>query len=227
VNVSLDAISRDPAPGATFAPLPAIAGDAKSYTGWSKDFVNWLFANRELKLLQSPSTGLVSRPGESERDFRVRLQQAGREKRDLALQKLKEKYAPKINSVQEKLRHAESTLQREQWDVKEQQMQSAISVGSTLLGAFVGRRSSTISQISSAARGGARVMKQQDDVARAQANVEALNNQLRELEAQFRTETETVSSTHDPLTEKMDVLIIKPKKTNITVKLVAMAWVPA
>ena len=45
-------------------------------------------------MLRSPSTGETSRPDESERDFRARLQQASRESRDRALDALRRKYAP-------------------------------------------------------------------------------------------------------------------------------------
>jgi hypothetical protein len=38
---------------------------------------------------------LVSRAGESERDFRLRLHQAARESRDAAVEKLRASYAPK------------------------------------------------------------------------------------------------------------------------------------
>ena len=59
--------------------LPAGAGKAKSYEDWNKDFAGWLFRTQKVDLLKSPSTKEVSKPGESERDFRVRLQQSGRE----------------------------------------------------------------------------------------------------------------------------------------------------
>ncbi len=60
--------------GAGFLDLPQAASRPKSYDGWSKDLVRWLFQTQQIELLQSPSTGAVSKPDEAERDFRIRLQ---------------------------------------------------------------------------------------------------------------------------------------------------------
>ena len=75
-----------------FVELPGVATRARSYDAWRKDFASWLYRNQKLDLLRSPRLAAVSRPNESERDFRLRLQQAAREKRDEAV----EHTAPKI-----------------------------------------------------------------------------------------------------------------------------------
>jgi hypothetical protein len=45
---------------------------------------------------------LVSKPEESERDFQARIQLSGRETRDAEVEKLRERYAPKVARLQEK-----------------------------------------------------------------------------------------------------------------------------
>ncbi|MBH0195767.1 MAG: ATP-binding protein, partial [Nitrospira sp.] len=72
-------LEQSPEDGAQFLALPASAGKARSYADWSKDFGGWLFRTQKVELFRSPSTKEVSTPDESERDFRVRLQQTGRE----------------------------------------------------------------------------------------------------------------------------------------------------
>ncbi|MBM3770789.1 MAG: hypothetical protein FJW27_05775 [Acidimicrobiia bacterium] len=62
---------------------------------WSKQFSTWLSANESVELLMSPTTGEVSSPDESERDFRGRLQHKGREVRDEEVERLRKEYAPK------------------------------------------------------------------------------------------------------------------------------------
>ena len=42
----------------------------------------WLYGQRRLDLLRDPASGAVSRPSESERDFRVRIREAARAERD-------------------------------------------------------------------------------------------------------------------------------------------------
>ncbi len=61
---------------ADFAPLGA-AGQAKKYSAWQKAFARWLAQNERIELLRHPSLGVAAKAGESERDFRIRLQHEG------------------------------------------------------------------------------------------------------------------------------------------------------
>jgi hypothetical protein len=222
-------LESSPERGAQFLPLPASAAKAKSYADWSKDLGGWLFRTQKLELFKSPTTKEVSKPGESERDFRIRLQQSGREQRDKAAESLRQKYAPKIAALQDRIRRAEQAVARESEQAKHSQIQAAISVGATLLGAFLGRKTisaSTIGKATTAVRGAGRAIQAQKDVGFAQENVAALQQQLVDLEAQFERETTELAASSDPLTEKLETVSLKPTKANIVVKLVALAWTP-
>ena len=61
---------------------------------------------------------------------------------------------------------------------------------------------------------------------RVALQLQALQQQLADLEAQFKAETDALAAATDPLNEKLDTLSLKPTKANIAVKLVALAWVP-
>ena len=168
-------------------------------------------------------------PGEAERDFRVRLQQSARERRDEAVEKLRQKYAPKLASRQERLRRAQQTVEREAEQAKHQQVQTAISVGATLLGAFAGRKvlgTSTLGRATTAARGASRSLKEQQDIGRAKETVETIQQELADLDAEFKAMTEEMESKLDPLTETLETITIKPKKSEISVQMVALAWAP-
>jgi len=172
---------------------------------------------------------IVSNPGESERDFRVRLQQIAREHRDDAVEKLRRKYAPKVEVLEERKRRAEQAVEREAEQAKGQKMQTAISFGATLLSSFLGRKRtsmSTLGRATTAARGVGRSMKEASDVERAQDNVEAVSQQLAELEADFQAETKALESSFDPQTERLETVSLKPTKANIVVKVLTLAWAP-
>ncbi|MBH0206976.1 MAG: ATP-binding protein [Nitrospira sp.] len=222
-------LEREPEDGAQFLPLPASAGKAKSYADWNKDFGGWLFRTRKVELYRSPSTKEVSQPGESERDFRVRLQQAGRECRDKGADALRQKYAPKMATLQDRIRRAELQKEKQQAESRSSQMQAAISVGASILGAFMGRKTisaTNIGRATTAIRSAGRVMKESKDVGAAEENVAALQQQLADLEAQFKSECDALAAATDPLNEKLETISIKPTKANIAVKLVALAWTP-
>jgi hypothetical protein len=228
-DLILSDLERNPADGAQFRPLPALASKAKQYETWKSDLSGWIFRTQKLDLLRSPSTNTLSSPHESERDFRVRLQQAGREQRDQQSDNLRKKYAPKIAALQDRIRRAEQMVARQQAESRSSQLQAAISVGATLLGAFLGRKAvsaTNIGKATTAIRGAGRAMKESKDVSQAEENVAALQQQLAELETQFNAETSALAAATDPLTETLETLSLKPTKSNITIKLVALAWVP-
>ncbi|MFZ1805508.1 MAG: ATP-binding protein, partial [Nitrospira sp.] len=222
-------LERDPEEGAQFLALPASASKAKSYSDWSKDFGGWLFRTQKVELFKSPSTKDVSKPGESERDFRVRLQQDGREQRDKGVETLRQKYASKMTTLQDRIRRAELAKEKQQAESRSSQVQAAISVGASILGAFMGRKTisaSNIGRATTAVRSAGRVMKESKDVGAAEENVAALQQQLADLEAQFKSESEALAAASDPLNEKLETVSIKPTKANIAVKVVALTWTP-
>ena len=225
----LDEVEKEPAENALFGSLPAEATKTRSYTAWSRNLVTWLYGSQTLELLKSPSLKESSQPEESERDFRVRLQQAGREKRDESVGKLRSAYAPKIAALEERIRRAEQAAEREREQASQQKMQTAVSIGATLLGAFLGRKAvstSTMGRAATAARAGSRAWKEAQDVTRAVETVEALKQQLSDLEAQFAAETKALELAMGPATEAFDTVTVKLKKSNITVRLVALCWMP-
>jgi hypothetical protein len=231
MKAGLAVADLDSAPSETaqFGAVPSAASKAKSYETWNKDFSGWLFRNHKVALLKSPSTKDVSMPGESERDFRVRLQQSGREARDKQSDSLRHKYAPKISALQDRIRRAGQMVERQQSEARSSQLQAAVSVGASILGAFLGRktvRASNIGRATTAIRGAGRAIKESKDVGQAEENVSALQQQLADLEALFRTETDALAAATDPLNEKLEPVSLKPTKANIAVKLVALAWTP-
>ena len=71
VDAGIDELEKEPEEGAQFEDLPAAAAKAKNYEIWKRSFTTWLFQAQKLELVESPSLGQRSKPGESERDFRI------------------------------------------------------------------------------------------------------------------------------------------------------------
>jgi hypothetical protein len=217
------------APDATFSAPPGEASVAKNYAGWGNAFKDWVYRNRKLELLKSPSTGLLSDPGEPERAFRIRLQQAGREKRDQQVERLRQKYAPKIAALQDRIRRAGLAVEREKTQATQQKLQTAISFGAAILTALTGRKAvsqSTLGRAATTARGAGRTLKESQDVARAEENVQALQKQLDDLQALMEREMAEAGAGGDPLAEELEKYEVRPKKTDIAVSTMSLAWYP-
>ncbi|MDZ4802300.1 MAG: hypothetical protein SGI92_29425 [Bryobacteraceae bacterium] len=226
IEIAFDpnALERGPAPG-TYASLPAVALKPKSYAAWQKDLVSWIFGHQSIDIYSSATLRMTSQPGESERDFRLRLQQGLREQRDALVDRLRTKYAPKIATLQDRLMRAQQAVERERQEAQSQTMTAALDIGASVFGAMFGRRKFTTAA-KSAMRGVGRRSQQSGDIQRAGETLEAVAGQLDQLEQQFHEEVAAVQSRLDARNEPLDTVGIKPKKANIQVRLLTLAWVP-
>lgn len=215
--------------GQSYAGLPSVAGDPRNYAAWSKSLQRWVLDNERLMLLQSPALKLSSQAGESERDFRIRLQQKAREVRDEKIDALRRKYQSKVDGLDEKLRRAQQAVQREEQQAGRAKFDTAVSFGSVILGALFnkGRVSSTsVGKLGTAARGMGRAREQAADVGRANETVEALMQQKAALVTQMEDETETLQTGFDSQADDLEEIPLSPRSSDVRVQFVALIWLP-
>jgi len=224
-----DSLSPQPANAqARYAPLPAAGTDQKKFAAWTKDFNQWVTRAQSLTIFSAPALKLVSTPEESERDFQIRLQHATRESRDAAVETLRAQYAPKLARLQEKARKAEEMVGREQQQVSQQRLQAAVSIGATMLGALMGRRTTTLSTLgraTTAARGIGRSMKESQDAAGAQQRLDEAKQEVAALEAELQQEIAAMEGTSSGAVA-IESVEVKPKRGAVDVQMVALAWQP-
>jgi hypothetical protein len=222
-------IGMDPLPGAEYGSLPADAQKASGYRKWQKDLLRWVRQNRPLTFYRSKAHKMTSHLGETEGEFRARLSQAVREKRDLAVEKLRAKYNRRFSTLKDRLMRAEQAISREQEQAKSRKVQAAISFGTAILGAFLGRKAVSVgsaSRVGTAMRSASRVQKEKMDVVRARERAESIHQQLLELEDRLQADIDKIEFAMDPENEPLDDISIKPKSTNITLEIFGLAWMP-
>ena len=171
---------------------------------------------------------LVSKPEETERDFQARIQLAGRETRDAAVEKLRDRYAPKLARLREKAHKAEEAVGKEQQQASQQKLQTAVSFGATMLGALMGRRAvslSTLGRATTAARGVGRSAKETQDVAKAQQRLQEAQAEFAALDAELQREVAALEGVGSGGVA-VETIEIKPKRGGVEVRIVALAWKP-
>ncbi len=224
VRVKLDDLSREAPAGASFLPLPGRA--AALFKSAGDDYADFLTRSYQLSLWKSPIFQAVSQPGEPERDFRVRLGQQAREKRDAELDKLRQKYSAKISSLQNQLLLAQQRLEREEEQYKGQMTQTAISMGATILGAILGRKASQIGRATTSARGASRAYYEKMDIDRARQQLDLAKSRLDDMERQLQAEADRLGAAFDPAAETLQSIILRPKKKDIAVQWSGLLWLP-
>ncbi len=212
-----------------FSDLPGPFAQVKQYGTWSSDLKDHLYRNHTLSLFYCQSLKEVSRPSESEGDFRIRISHAAREARDEQLAKLRAKYAPKLAAAQEQIRKAEQRVAKEKEQASSKTWEAAVSFGASVLSAFTGRKmlsATNISRASTSIRSASRIAKERSDVNAAQDTVEAYQQKLTDLEADFQVEVDTLEAGAQANALVLDKLNVKPKKSEINITRVVLAWIP-
>lgn len=225
-------LTSTPDTAARFADLPTELTKSKNYTSWKKRLKDSLYRTEAIELFRCAELKETSKPGQTEGDFRAALTHLLHERRDLLLEKLRKKYAPKMDRLQERIRKAEQRVEVEKSQANQQSMSAALSVGASILGALFGRKlasSTNVRRASTSMRSASRAAQQRGDIGRAKETMEALKDDLEELNATFEEEMETVRDTHDQATPDnidLETVTIRPRKTELSVKQVSLVWTP-
>jgi len=218
-------LKDSPESGGYFEELPASATRPKAYPTWEKEFKSWLADSCTLDVLSCKELDAVSKPEESDGEFRARIALAVRESRDAAVLALRNKFSSRKVSLEERLARAQAALERQKQQASAATMNTVISVGSSILGAFLGRKAmsaANIGRVSTAARGVGRSMKEGSDVAAAGESVEAVRAKLVELESEFSSEAAMLSA----MEPAIETLSLKPKRGGISSLRLCLGWVP-
>jgi hypothetical protein len=229
LDIAVDALRDGAVPGASFAELPGPAANAKQYTAWQREFKRWVRQNETIILYRNKRFRLTSTAGESEGDFRVRLQALASEKRDQAIAKLRKRYASKATTLENRLLRAQQAIAREQQQASKKTLDTAVSIGTAILGAVLGRKrlsSTSASRVGTAIKtaGGAR--KEAADVARAKQTAAKVRADLEALNQQLQEEIDALDTAFDAQAEELEEVIVRAKTTDVHIAVLALAWMP-
>jgi hypothetical protein len=155
---------------------------------WAMSYLRGPLTRDQIKVLMKDRRPQATPVASAARTARADEDQQAREKRDQAVEELRAQYAPKLHRAEEKARHASQVVEREQAQMKNAGLQTAVSAGATILTALFGRKKlsySTIGRGTTTARGAARAMQQREDVEHAKENLAAAQQELEELNAEL------------------------------------------
>jgi len=153
---------------------------------------------------------LLAQHGEDERAFRARLALQGREARDAELAEISESIGKKLATLDERIRKKQNT-------VAAGEDQSRYGYAEALVDVFARGPGAAVKRVGRAAT-------KAKSTAREKEDLESLLQKRRELETQWRAAIAEVTARTDPATVPLETIVSKPKKTGITVHLVALAW---
>lgn len=212
-----------------FRQPPAELARKRSFSSWTTALKNHLYSTRRLTVLSCPAADLSSEPGETEAQFRIRLRQKVRENRDLAAEKLRRKYAARLQTLAGRLARAADRIEKQQAQQSSKRLSAAVSFGSTVLSALLGRRAlnaSSVSRAGSTIRNASAAAEKAGDVRNAEEQHQLLQQQYDELQLELENELQEVTAAHDADLLPLEHHQIPPRKADIVINAVSLLWLP-
>jgi hypothetical protein len=219
-------ISEQATPGVEMAPLPAELGQKENYARWQKALAAHLYRQHTLTLWRVAALKEFSKAGETEGEFRVRIAQRLREIRDAAVAKLRDTYGSKGAGLDEQIQKARERVAREKSQFQTQAVDTAVSLGSSILRALFGRKLASVTNVrgaTSTARRASRTARQRGDVQEADKHLAELLEKRAKLEDEFDKERARVQADYENV--QVEPYPIRPRKSDVAVQKVVLAWV--
>ncbi|MCX7670660.1 MAG: DUF87 domain-containing protein [Anaerolineae bacterium] len=210
------------------ADLPTVVTDARAFGRLATELADYLYQGQSYTLFYNPALKVYSRPGESERDFKIRCQQLAREQRDAAVDKLRARYQVQFDRLQDKLDRQQRELAESEGQLKGRIGEEVLSGLATVAGALgvLGRRRSSLSGLTSVATRRRITAQAQANVAAAKAEIARLQAQVEQLKNDMEQDIKQVTDQWSAATESLQQIKVMPKKADINVEMVALAWAP-
>ncbi|MGD9854707.1 MAG: ATP-binding protein [Planctomycetaceae bacterium] len=222
-------LEREPQPQVRYVSLPSELATVKSYTSWKTQLKESIYRSERLMLICCPTLKLYSHPGETEGDFKVRLKDDARARRDTEIERLRSKYAPRIERARERERKAEQRVEVEREQAEAAKRSAYVSWGSSLLGALLGRKltsSANVTRAGSAMRSTSRASQQSSDITRAEADERERQAEREALERELEDQLHQIDDAYHIDTLAFEPYEVKPRKSDISIDTCGLLWLP-
>ncbi|HOG73592.1 MAG TPA: hypothetical protein PLP47_01510 [Methanofastidiosum sp.] len=223
-EIKISNLLTKPEENAKFGEISGNINDSKDFNELKKNFADFIFYNSNFKLYHSPLIKIYSKPRESKSDFILRITQMARERRDEEVDKIEEKYSKDLQKLKEKLERSQEVLLKKQATANSLKQEAMVSAGESVIKIFMGRRSTT-----SASKAMNKYQKSKTvaiDIQEAQKDIETLNKEMELLENKLKIEVESIKERREKEISEIKEVLIQPKKSDIEVKIVSLAWIP-
>ncbi|MDF3129641.1 DUF853 family protein [Kiritimatiellaeota bacterium B1221] len=208
-------------------PLPGAAGNAKNFKSWEKEAKSVLYEQQTLTLLSCKALKLDAEENETPEAFQARLHHAAREKRDLEVEALRQKMEKKFLTLRDQIRRAEDRVERSKSAHSEKKLNTALSFGSTLLGAFLGSKKASVTNVNrtrSSLTKASRLGKSKEDIQRAEDELAARTQQYADLEVQLEKDLEAIKQAYSPENLQVDEWVLPFRKSDFRFSFFGLLW---
>ncbi len=224
ISLATRDLLRAPVENATFRPVPKAINTPRKVKRAAKAFSDHLYRTCRLVLFQHPGFKIYSFPGESLEGFLLQCQTEARERRDAELDKLEATFEKKLDRLGRRLSREKRELAEDHAEYESRKSEEVFSAGESLLGMFLGRRNRRI--LSSAARKRRMTARAKAEIAESEEEIRALLKERDKIREELEDACDRIRDRWSSAAEETEEYLVRPRRADVAVDFVAIAWVP-
>jgi hypothetical protein len=214
---------NDPDSSAAFASLPSELAREKSYSIFRRQLEEHLYRTATLELMRCELVDCTANAGESHDDFQKRIEPLAKAKADAERARIEQQFDKKRADLESRIKAAEARVSSQKWQffarIGTMLWVIADTVMSLLGKGLPGRRRSLDPAFRS-------VATERGQQATAQATLDKLLDEKAALEKDREKTLADLDSKYQTTQLPINTLTLKPRKTDIVVDRVLLAWLP-
>jgi hypothetical protein len=210
--------------GPYFAAIPEAANSATELKRIKGDLADWLYSKARLTVNVNQTLGLTQKPGESDAAFRIRTEQAARERRDAEVEKLRQEFVKKDGALKQRQAKVEAALAKDRSESQIRKSEQWATIGQTVTGWLLGRKGT--SGINTSMSKYRMASQAEMDVREGEAEVERITQERQAMVAEYEELAASIQARWQEALDDITTQEVEPRRSDVSVETLALGWLP-
>ncbi|MDR2080452.1 MAG: DUF87 domain-containing protein [Campylobacteraceae bacterium] len=209
--------------GSSFDDIASFTDDPKKINALQKEALDFIVRTQKLTLFRA--LNIESKPKESKEEFNARLEAALEKAYEQKYEELKSKYDKIQKVLDDKFSKLRLKLEKEKSEAQSKTIDTIASIGTTILGAFLGKsKLGSVSKTASGVKNANKMFKERGDVQRAEQEIAAVEEEAKAKESEFQAQIKKLKDEFSLEKTPVEEVVIIPRKMDIYDEKIFILW---
>ncbi len=218
-----DDFSGTATPGALYETLDNLTLDDSSFVkGLEADFTDWIYRTQTLTIRQNEALDVIAGPGVSEAEFNKMCAEAVEDKKQEAIDAIKDKYEAKLDKLETKLEKETLEFEEDKQELGHRRLEEVGKGVENALKLFSGRSSS----ISTSLTKRRMTSKAKADLEASEMDIKNVEAEIAAMKEDMTEELQELEASWADVADKVIEVPVSPYKKNIFMEVFGVVWLP-
>ncbi len=218
-----DDFSGTATPGALYESLDNLTLDDSSFVkGLEADFTDWIYRTQTLTIRQNEALDVIAGPGVSEAEFNKMCAEAVEDKKQEAIDAIKDKYEAKLDKLETKLEKETLEFEEDKQELGHRRLEEVGKGVENALKLFSGRSSS----ISTSLTKRRMTSKAKADLEASEMDIKNVEAEIAAMKEDMTEELQELEASWADVADKVIEVPVSPYKKNIFMEVFGVVWLP-